>query len=66
MIKTCALQVETSVNPSEKQPHITILEMDTSLGSTQIQSIWGCSTLRHIITPLIGSRKIICTHEGHV
>jgi len=66
MIKTCAVQEETSVNPSAKQLHITILEMDTSFGSTQIQSIWGCNTLRHIIAPLIGSHKIICNHEGHV
>jgi len=38
-IKTHAVWVETSVNSSAKRLHITILEMDTPLGSTQTGSI---------------------------
>jgi len=38
-IKTCTVQVETSVNLSAKWLYITISEMDTPFGGTQMQSI---------------------------
>jgi len=38
------IQVETSVNPSSKRLHTTILEMDAPLGGTRMQSIRGCGT----------------------
>jgi len=55
----CAIQVETSVNPSAKQLHTIILEIDAPLGGTRTQSIRGCGAPRRTIAPLIGSHSTL-------
>jgi len=54
MIKVCAVQVKIIVNPSAKWLHITILEMDTPLGGTRMQSIRGVGTPETYNSPPLG------------